>query len=164
MPAYSINNTSFKSLSLMAAVITGLVATLIMLGGCSDSTKGPSWPLLTDCDLHQQACLATSPDQTQQVELALSPQPIPIARPIEASVQLHGFEDVTKVELDIAGINMYMGYNRVNLHAQPNNMFAGQTMLAFCTNEVMQWQVTLLIHHSDGQVSQVPFLLETRNR
>jgi hypothetical protein len=138
---------------------------LLSLGGltaCDNSAQGPSWPLLTDCDLHQQAC--HQQQDGQYVSLSLNPQPVPIARPINVQVELAGFENVSKIELDIAGINMYMGYNRVNLNSDKADFYTGQTMLAFCTNEVMQWQVTVLVHQQDGQIHQIPYLLETRNR
>lgn len=157
MPAIAAPSTFLKPFS--------LVVLLVSLGGltaCGDSAQGPSWPLLTDCDLHQQAC--RHQQDGQQVSLSLSPQPVPIARPINVQVELAGFEDVSKIELDIAGINMYMGYNRVNLSVDTADLYTGQTMLAFCTNEVMQWQVTVLVHQKDGQIHQIPYLLETRNR
>ena len=158
MPALSVHLTRLQPL----VVMLGLAFGLGLLTACSDSNQGPSWPLLTDCDLHQQAC--RHQQNGQQVNLSLSPQPVPIARPINVQVELAGFEDVSKIELDIAGINMYMGYNRVNLSAQSDHLFSGQTMLAFCTNEVMQWQVTVLVHDHAGLVTQIPYLLETRNR
>jgi len=162
MPALSVHLTRLQPL----AVMLGLAFGLGLLTACSDSNQGPSWPLLTDCDLHQQACSSQSPDQLQQARLSLSPQPIPIARPIEASVLLEGFSDVAKLEIDIAGVNMYMGYNRVSLIPDPQQpgLFKGPTMLAFCTNELMQWQVTLIVHNQAGDMTQIPFLLETKQR
>lgn len=158
--------TSTRLAKLRIVKFSALALLISTSVGCNEPSLGPSWPLVTDCDLHQQACSSQSPDQRQQARLSLSPQPIPIARPIEASVLLEGFSDVAKLEIDIAGVNMYMGYNRVSLIADPQQpgRFKGPTMLAFCTNERMQWQVTLIVHNQAGDMTQIPFLLETKQR
>jgi hypothetical protein len=141
---------------LSAILVFGLV-------GCDTKPAGDVWPMVEDCDLHQSTC--SSQQGKASASLQFSPQPIPIAKPLQVEVILNQI-DTTKLELDISGINMYMGYNRVTLQAdntQPHH-FKGQTMLAFCTNEVMHWQITLLAHQADGSVLQIPFKLETRNR
>ncbi|WP_044406817.1 hypothetical protein [Thiomicrospira microaerophila] len=142
--------------------LAGLFLTLGLVG-CDSKLEGDVWPLVEDCDLHQQTCRSQQADA--RASLTLSPQPIPIAKPIQVNVLLEQLE-AEKLELDISGINMYMGYNRVTLKPDTDNpdRYQGQTMLAFCTNEVMHWQLTLLVHQADGQVSQIPFKLETRNR
>lgn len=141
----------------------GALFALLSLSACQSDPEGDIWPLVTDCDLHEQTCVSQS--QSAQVQLTLMPQPIPIAKPLSVKAHLSGL-DAHKVELDISGINMYMGYNRTRLQADAERpgVFNGTAMLAFCTNEVMLWQVTLLVHHADGQITQIPFQLETRNR
>jgi hypothetical protein len=67
----------------------------------------------------------------------------------------------TQVQLDINGSNMYMGYNRVTLKPQAEGNWSGKSLLAFCTTDTMQWQLTLLIDLSDGTQIQAPFLLTT---
>jgi hypothetical protein len=133
------------------------------LAGCDTKPAGEVWPMVEDCDLHQHTCTAQQGEAS--ASLQFTPQPIPIAKPLQVEVMLNQI-DATKLELDISGINMYMGYNRVTLLPDNNqsNQFNGQTMLAFCTNEVMHWQITLLAHQTDGTVLQIPFKLETRNR
>lgn len=140
-----------------------LSLSLVSLLGCQKNADGDIWPLIENCDLHQQTCYSQQGES--RVALTLQPQPIPIAKPLQVEAQIEAI-DAVKVELDISGINMYMGYNRVPLHAvaEQNEHYQGTSMLAFCTNDVMQWQVTLLIHQSNGDVLQVPFKLETRNR
>ncbi len=129
----------------------------------TQDTQGELWPLVSECNLHQQACQSRQGDAA--VSLDISPRPIAVAKPLSVTVNLAGMS-AHKVELDISGINMYMGYNRSQLQAQTNepNVFRGSAMLAFCTNEVMLWQLTVLVHQADGQVRQIPFQLETRNR
>lgn len=142
---------------------TSVVFLSFILGGCGDKFEGDVWPMVENCDLHQQTCHAQYANAS--ASLTLNPQPIPIAKPLQVEVTLQNIT-TDKLKLDISGINMYMGYNRVVLQADANNpnQFKGQTMLAFCTNEVMYWQLTLLAYQADGQVTQIPFKLETRNR
>lgn len=145
-----------RFLMLFGALLLGVI-------GCDTKLQGEAWPIVEDCDLHQTTCVAQQGEA--RVSLTFTPQPIPIAKPLQVEVLLDNMS-TDKLELDISGINMYMGYNRVTLHADASqpNLFKGQTMLAFCTNEVMHWQITLLAHQPEGSVLQIPFKLETRNR
>lgn len=150
-----------KPLSYRLSFYALLTAFITLLSGCQSELDGDVWPMVTDCDLHHQTC--SSQYGEAQAQLTLTPQPIPVAQPLNAEVIFQGL-DAEKVEFDIAGINMYMGYNRITLEKQAEGRYSGRPMLAFCTNEVMLWQLTLLVHHSDGEVTQIPFQLETRNR
>lgn len=142
-------------------LLAGLVF-LSLITACQSDNQADIWPMVENCDLHQHSCTSTL-DQAKAT-LSISPKPIPIAKPLDIDVSLQGLNP-SKVELDISGLNMYMGYNRVSL--QPSSepgQFIGRSMLAFCTNEVMLWQVTIIAHQADGEIIQIPFQLETRNR
>ncbi|WP_157760720.1 hypothetical protein [Hydrogenovibrio halophilus] len=152
------------------------------LAGCSQQNDGPAptvWPMQKDCDLRQDVCTAKAPERvtlaqvpgqipepTQSVTLSLSPRPVKVARSLNANVRLSGFshETIQTLELDVAGLNMYMGYNRVTLQQQSEKRYAGPLMLAFCTNDEMRWQVTVLITLTDGREIQIPFQLTTYNQ
>lgn len=131
------------------------------LSGCEQSPPENTqlWALSETCNLHQETC--TSELKGHSVSLKISPHPIPIARPLGIEVSLDNIE-AEKVELDISGMNMYMGYNRVPLTAtkQPGH-YIGTSMLAFCTNKKMEWQITLMIHQKDGSQIQIPYRLDT---
>lgn len=145
-----------------------LLFALTILSGCqpSSSTKSEQdhivqWPLNKQCNLHQQPC--TVQNGKQSVTLDIQPRPIPVAKPLGVTVTLKNLSPKS-IQLDISGQNMYMGFNRANLKSMTPNHWVGTTMLAFCTNAKMEWQVTLLIDLKDGTQIQVPFALETRNR
>jgi hypothetical protein len=158
------------------------LAVVGFLAGCTPQSETPAptvWPMLQDCELRESACtahapkkltLAQVPGQTpvteQRVTLSLSPRPVQVARSLQASARLEGFgEDaIESVEIDVAGVNMYMGYNRVPLQHQSSGHYAGPLMLAFCTNDEMNWQVTVLITLKEGHPIQVPFQLTTYNQ
>ena len=142
----------------------GLFLSIVVLGllGCSseENSNIELWKMAKDCDLHTQTCTATKGDQ--QVSLKIAPNPIPIARPLGIEVEVKNLKP-TEMQLDISGINMYMGYNRVRLSSKKPDHWIGTSMLAFCTTEKMEWQITVMMHEN-GKEIQVPFYLETSNR
>jgi len=143
-------------------LLTALLGTL-SLSGCENSSQGniEQWPADAECNLHTDSCTAKMGDA--KVTLKISPHPIPIARPLGIEVAIENI-DVQKIELDISGVNMYMGYNRVTLTSMNPNRYVGTSMLAFCTSQKMLWQITLMIHQPDGTQIQIPYTLETINR
>jgi hypothetical protein len=115
-------------------------------------------PLAEQCQLHQQAC--TIHAQGLTVTLDVAPKPIPIAKQLSIKANITGAMP-SKVQLDINGSNMYMGYNRIPLVQQEDGSWAGKSLLAFCTIDKMQWQLTLIIDLNDGTQIQAPFPLTT---
>lgn len=153
----------FKKPYQTPALMLIFLITAFGLGGCEKSPMNnvTQWETDKNCDLHTESCKASSGEAN--VSLKISPHPIPIARPLGIEVEVENM-DIQKMELDISGINMYMGYNRVSLSPINANRYVGTSMLAFCTNQKMEWQVTLMIHKPDGSQIQIPFTLETINR
>jgi len=147
----------FSKLLLVFPLVLSLMA-------CSNGNNENivQWPTDKDCDLHHQSCTAHKDDAS--VTLKISPHPIPIARPLGIEVETTNMNDIQKMELDISGVNMYMGFNRVELKPTSANRYVGTSMLAFCTTQKMIWQVTLMIHQADGSQIQLPYNLETVNR
>ena len=140
-----------------------IISAVLFLSACTqDEEQITLWPTNTHCNLHQQSCSIEKGDA--QVTLNISPQPVPIARPLAIGVQLHKIKDVEKVELDIAGVNMYMGFNRISLEQTSPTIYEGTSMLAFCTTKDMSWQVSVLIHLKNGEQIQVPYILKTSNK
>lgn len=123
------------------------------------------WPTDKSCHLHSGQC--TLKHGNQQVTLSISPNnPIPVARLLNAKVALTNIP-AKSVQIDITGLNMYMGYNRTNLSpvapAKPGQpkQYNGNIILAFCTNDTMQWQLSVLITTPKGKIISAPFLLTT---
>jgi len=151
-----------KQLSLFFTLIIAM-----FLSGCDqisnteDQANVLNWPPNDECDLHQGSCSLKYGDESIQVTISPN-NPIPVARLLDVEVKTENLS-VSKVEFDIAGVNMYMGYNRTELPAtNPNhNHFKGKSMLAFCTNDYMKWQLTVLLYLKDGQIVQAPFMLTT---
>jgi len=145
------------------AFVTFTLMSILGLSGCEKShdVDVVKWPTDSSCNLHKESCTAKM--KGAEVTLKISPHPIPIARPLGIEVDIKNL-DIQKMELDISGINMYMGYNRVTLTSASPQRYIGTSMLAFCTNQKMLWQITLIIHKPDGSQIQIPYTLETINR
>lgn len=143
---------------LMAALLLALVA---LLGGAAYLLAPLLRPNadvaapLSDCDLNAGPCRAGLPGGGT-VELSLSPRPIPSLAPLQLEVKTEGMV-ADRVEVDLAGVDMNMGYNRPQLAptTEPGRFFAPAS-LPVCTTGTMTWQVTVLIR-SDGRSLALPF-------
>lgn len=111
---------------------------------------------LSGCNLNQQACVATLPDGGQ-LEFSIEPRPIPSLKPLKLQASVKGTE-VRKVEVDFAGSDMKMGYNRPLLESQPGQpgRFSGQAVLPICITGTMDYDATVLIETGKELVA-VPF-------
>ncbi|GKT13035.1 MAG: hypothetical protein ISEC1_P2029 [Thiomicrorhabdus sp.] len=155
------------SKSTLSYSVTRLLFLLFVSGLLSACNKEPDekialWPMKEECDLHYEACTSKMGDST--VSLKISPDPIPVAKPLGIELKLTNLE-AEKIELDISGANMYMGYNRVTLTptGEPGR-YVGTSMLAFCTTSKMQWKVTLIIHQKNHTKIHIPYMVVTDHR
>lgn len=157
-----------RSPKTLLSALTSCVLVSLLLSGCNsdflptDQTL-QKWPVHATCDLDRSACSTSIKDQT--ITLDIQPKPIRVARMLNVRVKLTGIQ-AEKVELDIAGQNMYMGYNRVTLTpvtGQPH-LYEGQSMLAFCTNDKMDWHLSVLVTQKNHTLIQAPFALTTRTQ
>lgn len=115
----------------------------------------------TQCDFSQGACInAFNLDgQPVQITLNLTPKALPIAKPLVAEINVNGYPFSTG-EIDISGVNMYMGFNRQPLKKVSSGTLTGETMLAFCTENKMTWKATVILK-KDKESLEVPFEFET---
>ena len=111
---------------------------------------------LSTCDLGKQACVATLPDGSQ-LEFSIEPRPIPALKPLKLRATLKGSE-ARKIEVDFAGTDMKMGYNRPLLEGG-NGHFTGQANLPVCITGKMDWEATVLIETGKTLVA-IPFRFE----
>lgn len=108
---------------------------------------------LSPCDLNRQACVATLPDGGQ-IEFSIEPRPIPSLNPLKLQATVRGSE-VRKLEVDFAGTDMKMGYNRPALEGA-DGRFSGQANLPVCITGTMEWDATVLLDTGKALVA-VPF-------
>jgi len=106
------------------------------------------------CDLHRRACAAQVPGGGR-IELSIAPRPIPMVTPLQVEVATAGLEPV-KVEVDFAGVDMNMGYNRPELAAVGPGRFASEAMLPVCVTGKMAWQATVIVESGRQRIA-APF-------
>ena len=120
----------------------------------ADMTATP----MAGCDLHRQPCVAvlSGGGRNATIELSVTPRPIPMIRPLRLKVTVTGIE-ARKIEVDFAGKDMNMGYNRPALVSEEPGRFIGQTTLPVCVTGEMAWKITVLVE-TDRERIAAPFL------
>lgn len=113
----------------------------------------------SNCFLQQQACLATAGQA--QVHLRLAPQPVPLMKPIQAFLQVKGLNDLETITLKVDGLNMYMGFQEVQLSKQTDTEWEGSFSLPICSETEMHWRVTATLK-TKQQGYQADFNLVTQ--
>ncbi len=109
------------------------------------------------CDLHKRACAATVAGGGR-IELSIAPRPIPMVMPLQVEVKTSGLE-AAKVEVDFAGVDMNMGYNRPELapvNGAGPGRFASEAMLPVCVTGKMAWQATVIVESGRQRIA-APF-------
>jgi hypothetical protein len=106
------------------------------------------------CDLHKRACAAQVPGGGR-IELSIAPRPIPMVTPLQVEVKVSGIEP-GKVEVDFAGVDMNMGYNRPELAPSGSGKFASEAMLPVCVTGKMAWQATVIVEAGRQRIA-APF-------
>jgi len=110
------------------------------------------------CDLHRAACSARLENGGTAL-LSIEPRPIRPVEPLSVRVALGGIE-AERVELDFAGVEMNMGFNRFPLEAAATGEFTGAAMLPVCVRNRMLWEVQVLAFTDEG-VYRFPFRFDT---
>jgi hypothetical protein len=98
---------------------------------------------LSACNLNTGPCSINLPDGGK-VEVAIDPRPIPALKPLRLLAIANGAR-IEKIEIDFAGVDMKMGYNRPQLESLGDGRFAGQGSLPVCITGKMPWEATVLI-------------------
>ncbi len=164
------------------AALLWLAATLLAMGAIGVAVY-KAWPLLypqtaeraplnSDCDLRRAACTVGF-ESGGSVRLDIQPRGIPVLRALEIRVQLDALPNPRRVEVDFAGFDMDMGYNRVPLYpiepsadkatapsGQQSGGYTGSGMLPICVRDRMTWEARVLIYLTDG-ILAAPFRFET---
>lgn len=149
---------SSKPYPLNLLILITLCSILLIIWYTTDhllhrQTGDVHWYSADACELPDQTCSATL-NAGRRLELTLhsdDPQPL---KPLPVSVQLIGYSEAElaqlTLELDLQGRDMYMGYNRTQLVHQGNGLFNATPILSLCTDEVMVWRASVLIHPPEG--------------
>lgn len=106
------------------------------------------------CNLQMQPCEATLPNGGK-VRLEMTERPIPMVKPFDVVVTTSGFSP-SRVEVDMAGVDMNMGYNRPELQLRGEGRYAAQLTLPVCITGQMDWQATVLLESGNERIA-VPY-------
>ena len=138
------------------------ITAMIKLSPLLNPPQEISLPLNTACDLQLGPCVTELPGGGR-LELSLEPRPIPVLKPLKLQVRAIGFEagSVESVEVDFAGVDMKMAFNRPRLVPGKDSLFTGEATLPVCVRDKMAWQATVLVK-SDGKRIALPFRFETK--
>jgi len=146
--------------SIVALLATALAITAaVKLSPLLNPPQKVSLSLNTACDLNQGPCVTLLPGGGR-LELSLEPRPIPVLKPLKLQVRTTGFK-TGSVEVDFAGVDMKMAFNRPRLVPGKDGLFNGEATLPVCVRDQMAWQATVLVK-SGGKRIEVPFRFETK--
>lgn len=106
------------------------------------------------CDLQRQGCLAKLPGGGS-VELEMGTRPIPLVQPFEVRVNAGNLQP-GRVEIDFAGIEMNMGYNRLLLTPRGDGTYVAEATLPVCITGQMAWQATVLLESGHERIA-IPY-------
>lgn len=113
------------------------------------------------CDLRAGACRARFADGAT-VTLELEPRRIPVLTPLTLRVAIAGL-DARQVQVDFTGVDMDMGFNRVDLREGEPGLYLGHATLPVCVRARMDWEARVLILSERGLVA-APFRFATDGR
>lgn len=97
------------------------------------------------CDLRQAACEASN-STGQRVRFRINPNTIPVMQELHVEVATEGVTNIRSARVTVEGVNMFMGYQLVDLQAIAGSLLSGKLILPICTQEKMQWKALLEIN------------------
>jgi hypothetical protein len=146
-----------------------------------------AWPLLypsiserasldPGCDLLAGPCRVRFASGGE-VALEILPRGVPALRPLTITASLADLPVPQRVEVDFAGVDMEMGFNRTSLQpesqgahgaaASPGRAGVGQGgrwsgtgMLPICVRQRMTWEARVLLHYPQ-RILAAPFRFDT---
>jgi hypothetical protein len=135
-------------------ILVTLISILLAIWYVTDYLRGHQtgnviWYPAAECQLPDETCQVAL-DKGQTLSFTLhTPEPRPL-EPLPVTVRLEGFSEDElhrlKLEIDLQGRDMYMGYNRTPMQYQGEGMFSATPLLSLCTDEMMVWRASILIN------------------
>ena len=111
-------------------------------------------PLDPTCDLRQGPCDSLLPSGAG-VRFGLEPRTIPLLEPVRIDVEVRGMNTLG-VDVDFAGFDMNMGYNRPVLSSRGDGRFSGEVTIPVCVRSRMEWEARVLVRTPAGLMA-APF-------
>jgi hypothetical protein len=134
----------FARLAPWAALLLAVVALWIWADRLLPRTDTSGLVILSppECDLDAGDCIARLP-AGDSVRVRLGPGPAAALRPLQLELAFSA-QDPAWVEVDLAGLEMFMGHLRPRLERVGPGTYRGEVVLPACTGEAMTWAATVL--------------------
>ena len=114
---------------------------------------------LSACNLNAGPCTIALPGGGS-VDVAIDPRPIPALKPLRVLAVASGAR-IDRIEVDFAGVDMKMGYNRPQLVRQSgSDRFTASASLPICITGSMEWEATVLVDTGKA-IFAIPFRFVT---
>ena len=123
-----------------------------------DTQQTIQLPSEANCFVHERTCSTTG--SPIQLNLSLSPQPVPLMQAVQANLTFKGLSSVQAVALHIEGVNMFMGKQIAQLTPMQANTWQGHFTLPICSESQMQWRVIVFVQ-AKQQSYQTVFYFNT---
>lgn len=136
-----------------------LLVGFLVLGGLAGAyllplltSPAPPTPLTLQapCDLNQSPCVA-SDAAGRSIRLQFSPTPIPLLQDIRVQAVPAGFAAMSKAQLRVEGVTMFMGYQDSTLIPDAAGQLHGKLMLPICSLQQMQWLARVELDTATGR-------------
>ncbi|SFX70621.1 hypothetical protein [Marinospirillum alkaliphilum] len=135
-------------------ILVTLLSILLVIWYVSDYLRDHqqdrvNWHLSEQCELPGPSCQVSLPHARSLRFTLHSEDPRPLEL-LPITVQLEGFSaaelEQLKLEVDLQGRDMYMGYNRTTMMHQGGGVFTATPLLSLCTDSVMVWRASILVN------------------
>jgi hypothetical protein len=154
------NAGSFTLPAVILSVIIALIVAVYLWKTTEPNTTNvtTTFPYNANCNLNLAPCVTNLP-MGGQVQLSISPKPIPLVKPLHIQVKLTDIQ-ADSVEVDFICIGMNMGFNRAQLKQKGSGQFEGDSMLPICIKRSMDWEARVLVSTEAGMLL-IPFRFST---
>ena len=134
-------NQRLKILATLAILLVSIAA--LSFWSLNKSSTGTT----ASCAIDSGNCQLTVAQHSYQV--SFGPMPARALQPMTLELAASN-TNITKVWVDLQGVDMYMGVNQFEL-TDIGNGWQGTTELAVCTTGKMRWLARVIIEQSQGE-------------
>lgn len=122
-------------------------------------TAGLAILAVSDCDLNLRDCEARLPSG-ESVSVRIEPRPAMALQPLSLEMRFSR-QDPRWLDVDLAGVEMFMGHHRVRLDRAETGVYRGDVLLPVCASEAMTWSATVL---PEGDAERAEFQFQFVSR
>ena len=134
-------NQRLKTLATLAILLLGIAA--LSFWSLQNSSTGKT----ASCEIDSGKCQFSLDQQNYQI--SFGPMPARALQPMRLELTTSN-RNISKVWVDLQGVDMFMGVNQFEL-VHTGNAWQGITELAVCTTGKMRWLARVIIEQPQGE-------------